>query len=246
VKGAFVSLDVIGAGFGRTGTLSLSAGLEELGFDPCYHFTEVIERRPGRNEGHRQAWVDFAKGRRAMDWRWLFTHYRATVDFPMCLYYPALCTAFPEARVVLTVRDPGRWFESFDTLAQSLKRLRFGRLFAPKLRATTTIFDRLLRDGLFGGSLDRASCIAAFERHRDAVVRDVPADRLLVYEVGEGWGPLCRFLDVAVPATPFPHLNEGEALDERMTRALLLGEKDVFGAPAADGAPSLDDGNRER
>lgn len=227
-----MALDVIGAGFGRTGTLSLQAALEQVGFAPCYHFTEVIERRPGRNDGHRRAWVDFAKGRRAMDWRWLFRDYRATVDFPMCLYYAELLEAFPQARVVLTLRDPERWFESFDTLAQGLHKLRFGRLFAPKLRATTTIFDRLLRQALFGGRIDRASCVAAFERHRDAVIRRVPAERLLVYEVREGWGPLCRFLDVLEPATPFPHLNEGEDLDERMTRALLLGENDVFGKPA--------------
>lgn len=230
-----MALDVIGAGFGRTGTLSMQAALEELGFAPCYHFTEVIEKRPGRNDGHRSAWVDFAKGRRAMDWRWLFTHYRATVDFPMCLYHAELLEVFPEARVVLTVRDPERWFESFDTLVQGLGRLRFGRLFAPKLRATSTIFERLLRRGPFGGRLDRASCIAAFERHRDEVVRSVPADRLLVYEVKEGWAPLCRFLGVEVPSTPFPHLNEGEDLGARMTRALLFGEKDVFGARAGAG-----------
>lgn len=229
-----MSLDVIGAGFGRTGTLSMQAALEQLGFAPCYHFTEVIERRPGRNDGHRRAWVDFAKGRRPMDWRWLFQGYRATVDFPMCLYYAELLEAFPEARVVLTVRDPERWFESFDTLAQGLARLRFGRLFAPKLRATMTIFDRLLRRGVFGGRIDRVSCVAAFERHRDAVIRRVPAERLLVYEVREGWGPLCRFLGVPEPSAPFPHLNEGEDLDERMSRALLLGENDVFGKPAGD------------
>jgi hypothetical protein len=227
-------LDVIGAGFGRTGTLSMQAALEQLGFASCYHFTEVIERRPGRNDGHRRAWVAFAKGRRAMDWRWLFTHYRATVDFPMCLYYSELLEAFPDAKVVLTVRDPDHWFESFDTLVQGLHRLRFGRLFAPKLRATATIFDRLLRQGLFGGRLDRAWCIAAFERHRDEVVRRVPPERLLVYEVKQGWAPLCAFLGVPIPPTPFPHLNEGEDLGARMTRSLLLGEKDVFAAPAGE------------
>lgn len=78
-----MGLEVIGAGFGRTGTLSMQAALEQLGYAPCYHFTEVIERRPGRNAGHRRAWVAFARGRRPMDWCWLFEHYRATVDFPM-------------------------------------------------------------------------------------------------------------------------------------------------------------------
>lgn len=229
-----MALDVIGAGFGRTGTLSLQAALERLGFAPCYHFTEVLEKRPGRNDGHRRAWVEFAKGRRPMDWRWLFRDYRATVDSPMCLYYGELIEVFPDAKVVLTLRDPERWFESFDTLVQGIDRLRFGRFFAPKLRATTTIFDGLLRRKFFGGRLDRASCIAAFERHRDEVVRRVPADRLLVFEVKEGWMPLCAFLGLPVPSDPFPHLNEGEDLAPRLTRALLLGERDVFGAAAGD------------
>lgn len=225
-----MALRVIGAGFGRTGTLSMQAALEQLGFSPCYHFVEVIERRPGRNDGHLRAWVDFAKGRRAMDWRWLFASYQAVVDFPMCGFYAELLAVFPEARVVLTLRDPERWFESFDALVQSLHRLRFGRLFAPRLRATATIFEELVKRRVFGGRLDRASCIEAFERHRREVVRRVPADRLLVYEVKEGWGPLCAFLGVPEPGTPFPHLNEGEDLGARMTRSLLLGEDDVFAA----------------
>lgn len=225
-----MALRVIGAGFGRTGTLSMQAALEGLGFAPCYHYVEVIERRPGRNDGHLRAWVDFAKGRRPMDWRWLFAGYQAVVDFPMCSFYAELLEAFPDARVVLTLRDPERWFESFDTLVRGLRRLRFGRLFAPKLRATATIFEHLVRRRVFGGRLDRAACIEAFLRHRDEVVRRVPADRLLVYEVKDGWGPLCAFLGVPVPGAPFPHLNEGEDLGARMTRALLLGEDDVFAA----------------
>lgn len=225
-----MALEVIGAGFGRTGTLSVQAALEQLGFAPCYHYTEVIERRPGRNDGHLRAWLDLARGRRAMDWRWLFASYRAVVDFPMCTYYPELLEAFPGARVVLTVRDPERWFESFDTLVRSLHRLRFGRLFAPKLRATATIFEQLVKRRVFGGRLDRVACLEAFERHRREVVRRVPAERLLVYEVKDGWAPLCAFLGVPEPAAPFPHLNEGEDLAARMTRSLLLGEDDVFAA----------------
>jgi len=225
-----VALRVIGAGFGRTGTLSMQAALEQLGFAPCYHYVEVIERRPGRNDGHLRAWVDFAKGRRAMDWRRLFASYQAVVDFPMSAFYAELLEVFPDARVVLTVRDPERWFESFDALVQNLRRLRWGRFFAPKLRASATIFEHLVKQRVFGGRLDRAACIEAFERHRREVVRRVPADRLLVYEVKDGWGPLCAFLGVPEPAAAFPHLNEGDDLRARMTRSLLLGEDDVFAA----------------
>jgi len=225
-----VGLRVIGAGFGRTGTLSLQAALEQLGFAPCYHYVEVVERRPGRNDGHLRAWVDFAKGRSAMDWRWLFASYQAVVDFPMCTFYAELLELFPDARVVLTLRDPERWFESFDGLVRNLRRLRFGRLFAPRLRATATIFEHLVKRRVFGGRLDRASCLAAFQRHRTEVMRRVPAERLLVYEVKDGWGPLCAFLGAPEPATPFPHLNEGDDLGGRMARSLLLGEDDVFAA----------------
>ena len=113
---------------------------------------------------------------------------------------------------------------------RGLRRLRFGRLFAPKLRATATIFEHLVKRRVFGGRLDRSACIEAFQRHRDEVVRRVPADRLLVYEVKQGWGPLCAFLGVPEPPAPFPHLNEGDDLSARMTRSLLLGEDDVLAA----------------
>src|SRR5262249_39587363 len=157
---------------------------------------------------HRRAWVDFAKGRRAIDWRWLFAGYEAVVDFPMCTYYAELLRAFPEARVVLTLRDPERWFESFDALVQQLRRRPIARPFAPHLPPTATIFEELVERRVFGGRLDRASCLAVFERHRDEVVRHVPEERLLVYEVAQGWGPLCAFLGVPEPARAFPHLNE--------------------------------------
>ena len=119
-------LKVIGAGFGRTGTLSMKAAFERLGFDPCYHFVEVIEPRPGYNDGHRKAWVDFMKGRRAIDWHRLFERYEAVLDLPMCLYYRELMEAFPEARVVLTVRRCVR---------RQRRRLegRDGRLAGPRL-----------------------------------------------------------------------------------------------------------------
>ena len=92
-------LEVIGAGFGRTGTLSTKAALEALGLAPCYHFVEILQPRPGHNEGHRRAWVEFMKGRADMDWRWLFDRYDATLDFPTCFFYRELMEAFPEAKV---------------------------------------------------------------------------------------------------------------------------------------------------
>jgi len=206
----------------------MKAAFERLGFDPCYHFIEVMELRAGHNEGHRKAWVDFQKGRREMDWHWLFQRYDAVLDLPMCLYYEEMMEAFPEARVVLTLRDPDRWFDSFSSMSRSLRRMRLATLFSPKLRATITIANTV-NDRLFGGPpLDRDVCIRAFEEHNRRVIEAVPSERLLVYEVGQGWEPLCTFLDLPVPDVDFPHLNEGEGLTSRMVQAHILQKKDAF------------------
>jgi len=221
-------LEVIGAGFGRTGTLSMKAALEELGHRPCYHFVEVIEPRKDHNEGHRKAWVDFEKRRRPMDWEWLFRSYSACLDLPMCLYYKDLMQVFPNAKVVLTVRDPDAWFDSFSMLARILRRMRLAALVSPKLRASCTIANRV-NERLFGGPpIDRKTCIAVFERHNQEVREFVPPDRLLVFEVTEGWDPLCEFLERPIPEIPFPRLNEGEALASRIVQSHLFGRKNVF------------------
>jgi len=95
-------LKVIGAGFGRTGTSSLQAVLEDLLGGKCYHMKEIMMQ-----SAHLQAWHDFAVGKTpAMDWEWLFADYRAAVDCPVCMYYDELMEVFPEAKVILTVRDP--------------------------------------------------------------------------------------------------------------------------------------------
>ena len=220
-------LEVIGAGFGRTGTLSTKAALETLGYAPCYHFVEILQPRSGYNEGHRKAWVRFMKGRAAMDWRWLFERYDATLDFPTCFFYRELMEAFPEAKVLLTVRDPERWFESFAAMHRALRRIRFAGLYSPNVRAIHSIGKRVNRR-LGSERPDREAWIAAFERHNREVVETVPADRLLVYEVGQGWEPLCTFLGRPIPAEPYPHLNEGDALQSRVVSAYVLGQKGVF------------------
>jgi len=102
-------MDVIGAGFGRTGTLSLKAALERLGFSPCYHMVEVPRR--GHGPFWREAMRRKAQGE-PIDWEAAFADYRATVDFPAANFWAELAQAYPEAKVVLTVRDPNRWYDS--------------------------------------------------------------------------------------------------------------------------------------
>jgi hypothetical protein len=223
-----VALEVIGAGFGRTGTLSMKAAFEQLGHRPCYHFVEVMEPRPGYNDGHRDAWVAFMKGRAEMDWQWLYRSYAATLDLPMCLYYRELMEVFPAAKVVLTVRDPDSWFDSYFKMARMMRRMRPFNWMSPKLLATARIADEV-NDRIFGGPpIDRKVAIAAFERHNQAVIDYVPRERLLVFDVREGWEPLCDFLECPVPEVPFPRLNEGEALSWRMVQTHIFQRKNVF------------------
>lgn len=194
-----MSLSAIGAGFGRTGTLSLKGALEHLGLAPCYHMLEV-----SRNPGHAAIW-DRAADRAAVDWDALFARYRSAVDWPACHFYETLARRYPASKVILTVRDPARWYESarstiFDVMA--------GPIPDGEIGAQLRMARKLIVDGTFGGGTDdRERVIQVFERHNEAVKRAIPPERLLVYQVSEGWEPLCRFLDLPVPDEPFPHVN---------------------------------------
>lgn len=209
-------MQVIGAGFGRTGTMSMQAALEILG-KRCYHMKEVTE-----HGGHLHAWHEFVAGRAPMDWQKLFKGFEATVDFPACCYYRELMQAFPDAKVVLTVREANRWFDSFLTLQQTTDKFRIFR-FIPRARRFLDFVDLLLPK-VFNDPRDRARAIEVFERHNREVQEHVPVDRLLVFRVQEGWEPLCRFLGCEVPkGIPFPHLNEGKAMLEDLARDRLFG-----------------------
>lgn len=209
-------MQVIGAGFGRTGTMSMQAALNALGYR-CYHMKEVPEQ-----PGHLQAWHEFVSGRAPMDWKTLFKDYEATVDFPACIFYEELLREFPDAKVVLNVRDPERWFDSFLTLQETTDSFRKFR-FIPKARRFLNFVDLLLPK-VFGSPKDRATCIAVFNRHNQQVQERVPKDRLLVFRVDKGWEPLCAFLGCDVPrGIPFPHLNEGRATLEALAHERLIG-----------------------
>ena len=196
-------MQVIGAGFGRTGTMSMQAALELLGYR-CYHMKEITEA-----PGHLKAWHEFVSGRARMDWKTLFEGYEATVDFPACIYYRELLQEFPDAKVILNVRDPERWYQSFLTLQETTDRFRVFR-FVPRARRFLNFVDLLLGKVFFDCLRDHDKCINVFNRHNQEVQEHVPRERLLVFRVQEGWEPLCKFLGCEVPeGIPFPHLNEG-------------------------------------
>jgi hypothetical protein len=209
-------MQVIGAGFGRTGTMSMQAALEILGYR-CYHMKEVTE-----HEGHLDAWHALVDERESMNWQWLFRDFQATVDFPACTYYRELMAEYPDAKVVLTVRDADRWFDSFETLQNTTDSFRIFR-FIPRARRFLAFVDTLLPK-VFGNPRDRAACVEVFERHNREVQSAVPAERLLVFRVQDGWEPLCQFLGREVPVgVPFPHLNEGKDTLKKLARERLFG-----------------------
>lgn len=210
-----MGLEIIGAGFGRTGTVSMKAALEILGFGPCYHMREILARRPGYNDGHLELWSEHARALSAgrpspMPWTRLLARYAACMDHPTCLYYKELMAAYPDAKVILNVRDPERWFASWQTLFEGLGFMRVLARFVPRIRRAIDVVDLLIRDGQMKGRIERASNVAEFERHNAEVIASVPRERLLVFDVKQGWEPLCAFLGVAVPNEPFPHLNESK------------------------------------
>jgi len=196
-------MQVIGAGFGRTGTLSLKGALEQLGFGPCYHMMEVFKRPEDLVQ-----WAAVAQGQ-VIDWREFFQEYRATVDWPGAAVWTSLHATFPEAKILLSVRDPLSWYESArDTIYESTQGT-VNPLFKQMV-------DDLIWNGTFQGKfLDRAAAIEIFEAHIAQVKATVPPEQLLVYNVKEGWAPLCAFLGVPVPETPFPRLNDRETFKQQ-------------------------------
>lgn len=208
-------LEVIGAGLGRTGTLSLKTALERLGFDRCYHMVEVLA-----HPGHADVWDAAARGE-AVDWEALFQGYRATVDWPGCSFYKEFMALYPDAKVILTVRDPARWYDSArETIYRARELMPAWVLpLMPRVRASQRMIQRLIWDGFFGGRFaDREAAIAAYERHNAEVRATVPPEKLLVFEVREGWGPLCAFLGVPEPQEPFPRLNDAGEFRTRLAR----------------------------
>jgi hypothetical protein len=230
------ALAVIGAGFGRTGTLPLREALVRLGFAPCDHMLENFEH-PERFA----LWQDAFRRKQAgepIDWRPLLAGYRAIVDWPGAYFWRELIAAHPDAKVILTVRDPDRWYQScLSTIfrmraltAESLRAramMKVLGLMIPPMRQGFQIVDDVIWNGTFAGCFtNREHALHVFTEHNREVQDTVPAQRLLVFDVKQGWQPLCEFLEAPVPeGEPFPHVNDAEAfrkrVQERFARSLM-------------------------
>lgn len=228
-------MKVIGAGFGRTGTLSLKTALERLGYGPCYHMTELM-----RNPSHAEFWsraVEASERRESVSWEDLLCGYEATVDWPGCVFYRELASAYPEAKVILSERDPVSWYESArktigrgweEPERNDTRAFRLFRRLVPGADRQIRAVEAVMHRRTFGKNsiteeISREEATNAFIRHNEEVRRLVPEDRLLIYDVREGWAPLCAFLGVEEPDEPFPRANDRENFGKMMSGNLAVG-----------------------
>jgi Sulfotransferase domain len=200
-----MSLAVIGPGFGRTGTMSLKHALEQLGFGPCHHMEEVFahpEQIPH--------WQAVAAGR-PVAWDDVFAGYRSQVDWPGAHPWRELAATYPQSKVILSVRPEAAWWTSFSATIGALFDAPDQVPLPPHLRTMRDVAIELIQVQTFGcPSTDRQGVLAAYRRRTEEVCAAIPAERLLVFNVAEGWAPLCRFLDVPMPDVPFPRMNSTE------------------------------------
>jgi hypothetical protein len=204
-----MSLKVIGAGLGRTGTMSLKFALEHIRFGPCYHMIEFMAHIPE----HLPKWLDVIDGR--PDWDLVYDGYASSVDYPGCTYWRELVAKWPDAKVILTLRDPDSWFESaHETVLSSRMRNMLASSPIERFMTATVNAD-------FGDRIDdREFMTDYFRRWNEAVIAEVPAEKLLVFQAKDGWQPLCDFLGVPVPPEPYPRVNSREQMNERVAQGV--------------------------
>jgi len=206
-----MALEIIGAGFGRTGTMSLKLALEELGFGPCHHMKEVIS-----DPDQIQLWADAAAGK--PDFDRIFAGFKSAVDWPSAAFWPDLAAAYPGAKVILSSRSAESWFSSFSETI-------LGVFLAPdkwpeSARPWFEMAEEVIINRSLGGKTDRDGIIAAFMSNEAAAKSLIAEDRLLVFEAKKGWEPLCTFLGKSIPRKDFPRSNAKEDFFEAVNEGL--------------------------
>ncbi|MBS0125644.1 sulfotransferase family protein [Thetidibacter halocola] len=191
-----MSLSVIGAGFGRTGTDSLKSALNILGYGPCHHMHEIMA-----SEVQQQRWLTKAVGEN-IGWDSLFEGFNCAVDWPSARYWEELAALYPEAKVVLTHRSPESWWNSYSkTILPALMRFR-------EQQDQPSMAWLVVGADYFEGRPDDKDFV--LERYADNIARarsSVAPDRLIELELGNGWDALCAGLGVPVPDVPYPSGN---------------------------------------
>lgn len=202
-------MHIIGAGLGRTGTYSLKLALNRLGVGPCHHMEAVILNMPVQVP----LWAAALAG--SANWQAIYAGFNSAVDWPTAAFFGELAVAYPEAKFILTERDPEHWADSF---GETIYKAMAGRAnFPAELKPWLDMAHGVIVKSGFPDGLDREDLIRGFVAHNDAVKKTIPADRLLNYQVREGWGPVCGFLGVATPDEPFPRTNDRIEFWERFS-----------------------------
>lgn len=197
-----MALQVIGAGLGRNATFSMKFALEHLGFGPCHHMSEVFA------DGRRQIplWIEAAQGK--PDWDAIFDGFAACTDYPSASFWRELADYYPDAKIVLTTRDPDSWFDSVTETIFSDEMMGSLKGSPAEAMMNGAIFDHFA-----GGDIrDRAFMTDWYVKRNQQVIDTLPAERLLQFHPKQGWEPLCAFLGVAVPDAPFPRVNSRDEL----------------------------------
>lgn len=216
-----MSLKIIGSGLGRTGTYSLKLALEILGFGKCYHMTELFQNPSGVR------YFNDAEKDKNVEWDKLFHGYNSAVDYPVARFYNKIYSYYSNAKVIHTIRDPEEWYNSASATIFpagnpfSWKILKLAVHLPFSLQAIKRIpvlmYTRNLSHLEFGSNLkDREKVISYFNFHTEDVIRTIPKEKLLVFDIRSGWLPLCEFLNVPVPEVPFPVSNSREEFFEKV------------------------------
>ncbi|HUR87509.1 MAG TPA: sulfotransferase [Ramlibacter sp.] len=221
-----MALKVIGAGFGRTGTMSLYTALNQVGL-PCYHMFEVL-KNPA-NKSHLDFWRKVANSPPGTqhDWEQVFARYTAAVDNPASCVWRELMEAYPDAKVVLTVHPRGAeaWYDStIDTIyfTERMWQFKVLQLLTPFGRKFGDMSHKLIWERTHKGTMpDRDKAIAYYNEHVANVKAEVPPERLLVFSVDQGWEPLCSFLGIAQPPTPFPNVNDRAQIKQEIRKIMF-------------------------
>lgn len=201
-----MALSIIGSGFGRTGTRSLKDALDLLGFGPCHHMDEVFP-----NEAQIDHWCAVARGE-PVDWAAVFDGYGSQIDWPGAHVWRELAEAYPDAKVIHSVRPDESWWNSFNGTIGKFLVVGDTIPLPPPIAMMGAAVDEIVGAQTFGGrAADKDHAIATYHAREAEVRAAIAPERLLVFDVADGWEPLCAFLDVPVPDAPFPRTNDREA-----------------------------------
>ena len=202
-----MALSVIGPGFGRTGTESLKTALEILGYGPCHHMVDVLPKQEQIDFWSRQS-----KGVQKPNWDVAFNGYKSSVDWPSAFFWRELSEYYPDAKIILSVRDPEQWYESFNKTILAYMKSEYD---------PESLGHLLVKNRVFAGNIeDKDHIIKTYNKNIVDVQAAFSGERLLTYHIGSGWQPLCEFLGTPVPDEPYPSMNKKEGFQEKVQQLI--------------------------